>query len=115
MRTFLIPHRPEDRQRDHLARSRLGLGEVALAVAEVRQRALQVQRPRVVHGGVDAALREPGPDPVTLLPADADHVLVERPVGERATGGQRDPGQACQRSVVRGGDTGSGGQGLVDP
>src|SRR5829696_2005064 len=48
----------KDRQREHLGRGLLALRALTLAVAEVGEAGLKVQRQRVVDGGPDAALLE---------------------------------------------------------
>ena len=64
-----------ERQAEVVARGLLGLGQVALGVAEVAQRRLQVQRRRVVRGARDAGLGQRSREPVALGRAHGVHVV----------------------------------------
>ncbi len=78
---LLADPRPE-RQAEVLARRALRLGQVALGVAEVAQRRLEVERRLVVRRVADLGLGERGGEPVALGRADAVHVVdVARLVG----------------------------------
>src|ERR1044071_1756208 len=65
------------RERERGARGALGLGEVALAVSEVGEAGLQVERDGVIDLRADAVSLEVFEQRVAALFGDADDVLVE--------------------------------------
>ncbi len=75
LRLLLLGDPGPHRQAEILARRLLGLREVALGVAEVAQRGLQMQRRLVVDREADLGLRQRRGEPVALGRADAVHVV----------------------------------------
>ena len=70
--------RREHRKREPVTRRALGHGQRALAVAEVREDRLQVQRVPVVHGGTDAALAKRSDQLVATRRAHDEQVVDVR-------------------------------------
>src|SRR5581483_2505114 len=64
-----------ERKAEILARGALGLREVALAVAEIAERRLEVQRRLVVRSEADADLAERRGEAIPLRGANAVHVV----------------------------------------
>ena len=69
------------RQREHLVGGRLGVREVAVAVAELGERLLQVHRDRVVDAGADALLGEVRLERGAIAVADRVHVVDVAAIG----------------------------------
>ncbi len=84
LRLLLLGDPGPQRQAEILARRLLGLREVALGVAEVPQRRLQMQRRLVVRGEADPGRLQRRGEPVALGRPDAVHVVdVARLVDRR--------------------------------